>query len=176
MKAKALTFWFGVVALGGLAAWVCRHYGLLDLGSAALQYLGAIAALINATGWQADRQFDAPPTKDLTPAGAERLRRVYKHRKRAFRRRWLLAVGLGIIVGLVGTLLKNKAYPMAEPWLFYGGAATLAVSVTLGLLIWLEYNRLAALARELPVHLENERRQQDLRRRLRRPEKTMTGV
>lgn len=176
MKPTVLTFWFGGAAVGSSAAWVCRHYGLLDLGSAALQYLGAMAALINATGWQTDRQFDTPPTKDLTPDGAERLRRLYLHRKRAFRQRWFLAVGLGIVVGLIGTLLKNKAYPEAEIWLFYGGFVALGISVILGVLIWVDYNRLAGLARDLPIHLEKERRQRELRRRLRRPGATLTDT
>ena len=166
---KTVVAW-GVVLVGGhFAAQALGELLSVEVNSVALTSMGVVAALINAASFQVLRRFDDPPVKNLSQRGAERVDRVFERRRRTFRFKWAIAVIVGIVAAVCGGFLRLSSLQTRFHVILEVGYISLTLTLTLGVLIALEYSALSKIARELPRRLEEQRRKNELLQRLEPP-------
>lgn len=165
-KTARIFAWLIIVAGGSTVAFFA--FRLLDeVNSVILLTLGGLGALINAAAFQVLRKFDDAPTHGLTARSASRIERRIDRRRTSFRWKWMAAIFASLVAATAGGLLRVSALSDDAALLLLIGYPSLAIALTLGVLIAVEYAALSKLARELPKRLQAEKKKTELLRGLR---------
>ena len=163
MKAVSImVVWGTVTAVGYGVARACGHFLSHEVNGIILGNFGFVAALCNAASYQVLRRFDDPPVKGMTPRGTSILENRIARRRPWFWLKWALAVSFGVVAGLIGSFFQKKVIPSHEGLIEIIGYITLIFSLTLCVLIAVEYSALSKLARDLPKRLEKEREKREM--------------